>query len=187
MSAAGSVQEGGALPLSGRDLVPARQEGEGAPGSHHQSHRGPVQLRHQLRHHHLPQQPRAEGQPEGQAAGALDRRGPGEQQQQQPQKDRNGNKSPVGYILSDCRIFISHPGVSDLEELLLVEGHPLGAAVQRHPPPQEDLGGGVAVRFCVKGNERSPVLQNVLSESQFLSVSLSYVFLLTGGRLKGGS
>lgn len=85
VSAAGSVQEGGALPLPGRDLVPAGQEGEGAPGSHHQSHRGPVQLRHQLCHHHLPQQPHAEGQPKGQAAGALDRRGAGERQQQQQQ------------------------------------------------------------------------------------------------------
>lgn len=62
-------------------------------------------------------------------------------------------------------VFISHPGVSDLEELLLIEGHPLCTAVQRHPPPEEDLGGGVAVRFCFKGNQRSPDMQNILSES----------------------
>lgn len=37
--------------------------------------------------------------------------------------------------------------MSDLEELLLVASHPLGPAVQRHPPPEEDLGGGVTVCF----------------------------------------
>jgi len=89
----GPVQEGGALPLPGGHLVPAGQEGEGAPGPHHQGHRGPVQLRHQLRYHHLPQQPHAEAQPEGPAAGALDRRGPGESGQSEGLASQRGPES----------------------------------------------------------------------------------------------
>lgn len=38
-------------------------------------------------------------------------------------------------------------GVPDLEELLVVAGHPLRPAVQRRPPSEEDLGGGVPVGF----------------------------------------
>lgn len=37
--------------------------------------------------------------------------------------------------------------MSDPEELLLVASHPLRPAVQRHPPPEEDLGGSVKVDF----------------------------------------
>lgn len=44
-------------------------------------------------------------------------------------------------------MYILPLGMSDLEELLLVASHPLCPAVQRHPPPEEDLGGGVTVRF----------------------------------------
>lgn len=46
-------------------------------------------------------------------------------------------------------LFLLHcvAGVSDLEELLVVASHPLRLAVQRHPPPEEDLGGSVTVGF----------------------------------------
>lgn len=74
----GSVQEGGALSLPGRDLVSTGQKREGAPCSHHQSHRRPVQFCHQLRHHYLPEQPNAEAQPESPASGEVDRCGSGE-------------------------------------------------------------------------------------------------------------
>lgn len=44
-------------------------------------------------------------------------------------------------------LFLLYSGVSDLEELLVVASHPLRPAVQRHPPPEEDLGGSVTVGF----------------------------------------
>lgn len=44
-------------------------------------------------------------------------------------------------------VSVLRSGVPDLEELLLVASHPLRPAVQRHPPPEEDLGGGVTVGF----------------------------------------
>ncbi|XP_045431128.1 ral guanine nucleotide dissociation stimulator isoform X9 [Pipistrellus kuhlii] len=73
----GAVQEGGAVPLPGLHLVPARQEGQGAPGPHRAGHRQPVQQRGQLRHHHLPGGPQHRGPGPGPGGGALDRGGQG--------------------------------------------------------------------------------------------------------------